>query len=92
TVRHNRVREHLGYEKITLKGGRCRIQLTGQDEYFKSDLFGAVLGFVQANSKTCRLKDTVGRPTLTVENILSVRAALDTFSPLLITLGKPGPL
>jgi transcription-repair coupling factor (superfamily II helicase) len=75
--------EQLGFEKVTLKGARMRATFVAHDDYFKSEIFGRILGFVQSNSRKCRLKDQIGRPTLTVEDITSVETALRLLQPLL---------
>lgn len=82
TVRLRWCCERLGFEKVSLKNSRMRATFVTRDEYFKSEIFGLVLGLVQANSKRCRLKDQVGRPTLFIEDISSVETALRLLSPL----------
>jgi transcription-repair coupling factor (superfamily II helicase) len=82
TVRLRWVCEQLGFEKISLKNGRMRATFVTHDAYFKSPMFGKVISFVQANSKKCRLKDQTGRPTLLIEPIDSVQAALILLKPL----------
>jgi transcription-repair coupling factor (superfamily II helicase) len=83
TVRLRWIGERLGFEKISLKAGRVRATFIGSnDQYFKSDVFGGILSFVQKHSRQCRLKDQVGRPTLFIENITSVEGALKILSPL----------
>ena len=82
TVRLRWLCEQLGFEKISLKNGRMRATFVSRDEYFKSPTFGKVISFVQANSKKCRLKDQVGRPTLLIEPIDSIEAALNLLKPL----------
>lgn len=77
SVRLRWLGEQLGFEKISLKNEKLRGQfVTGKDAYFKSDLFGRILTFVQAHPKLCRLKDTQGKLLLTIENIQSVEDAL----------------
>lgn len=83
TVRLRWIGEQLGFEKISLKGGRCRAQFTSQDDYFKSEVFGAVISYVQSHPKNCRLRDSVGRPTLTIENVQTVEDALSSFSQMM---------
>ena len=74
--------ESLGFEKVVLKGGRMRATFVDRDEYFKSGVFGRVLSFVQSYPRRCRLKDQTGRPTLTIDEITSVDAALQLLAPL----------
>ncbi len=86
TVRLRWVGEQVGFEKISLKNGRLRANFISSNEvYFKSEVFGRVLTFVQTHSKQCRLKDQTGRPTLFIENILSVETALKMLGPLMST-------
>jgi transcription-repair coupling factor (superfamily II helicase) len=75
--------EVLGLEKINLKSDKLKAYfMTGKDEYFKSDVFGKILTFVQTHSKQCRLKDVAGKLILTIEDISSVNAALEILQPL----------
>jgi len=75
--------EELGFEKINLKSDKLKAYfITGKDEYFKSDVFGKILAFVQSHSRKCRLKDVAGKPILTIEDITSVDAALEILQPL----------
>ena len=59
-----------------------RATFVDRDEYFKSGVFGRVLSFVQSYPRRCRLKDQTGRPTLTIDEITSVDAALQLLAPL----------
>lgn len=75
--------EELGFEKINLKSDKLKAYfITGKEEYFKSEVFGKILAFVQAHSKRCRLKDISGKLILTIENLRSVDAALEILQPL----------
>ncbi len=83
TVQLRWVGEELGFEKINLKADKLKAYfISDRDEYFKSDVFGKILAFVQSHSKQCRLKDVAGKPILTVEDITSVDAALELLKPL----------
>ena len=87
TVRLRWVGEHLGFEKVSLKTNRFRgTFVSNNDAYFKSDIFGGILAFVQSHSKQCRLKDQTGKPSLLIENISSVEGALRILGPL---MGSP---
>lgn len=87
TVRLRWICERLGFEKVVLKNGRMRATFVGRDEYFKSETFGRVLAFIQRHPKQCRLKDQVGQPMITVEDISSVDSALQLLSPLDVVPG-----
>ena len=77
SVRLRWMGEELGLEKISLKNDNLRAYfVSGKDEYFKSDVFGKILTFVQIHSKQCRMKDTAGKLILTISNITSVEAAI----------------
>jgi transcription-repair coupling factor (superfamily II helicase) len=83
SVRLRWIGEKLGFERIGLKNEKFKGQfVSGKDEYFKSEIFGKVLSFVQANSKRCRMKDTNGKLVLTIDKIGSVEDALKTLEVL----------
>ncbi len=79
--------ERLGFEKVSLKNGKLRATFIDQDEYFRSGVFGRILAFVQSRPKQCRLKDQVGKPTLTIEEIANVESALRLVEPLAQQVG-----
>ncbi len=83
SVRLRWLGEKLGFEKISLKNGKMRLQfIADNEEYFKSMLFGKILSFVQQHSKTSRMKDTAGKLTLTIESVGSVDNAVNLLAPL----------
>ncbi len=83
TVRLRWMGEELGFEKISLKNDKLRgYFVSGKDDYFKSDVFGRILAFVQTHPKKCRVKETGGKPILTVEDITNVEAAIEVLSPI----------
>ncbi|MBI1770035.1 MAG: transcription-repair coupling factor [Bacteroidetes bacterium] len=83
SVRLRWLGEKLGFEKISLKNGKMRMQfIADNEEYFKSELFGKILAFVQQFSKTSRMKDTAGKLTLTIENVSTVNGAVNLLRPL----------
>ena len=75
--------EELGFEKINLKSDKLKAYfISGKEAYFKSEVFGRILAFVQAHSRRCRLKDISGKLILTIEDLQSVNAALEILQPL----------
>lgn len=86
TVRLRWCCERLGFEKVVMKGGRLRATFVGRDDYFRSPVFGRVLSFVQSHAKRCRLKDQIGKPMLSIEEISSVDEALRLLSPLTVEI------
>jgi transcription-repair coupling factor (superfamily II helicase) len=83
SVRLRWIGESLGFEKISLKNEKLRgYFVSGNDAYFKSEIFGKVLAFVKGHSKRCRLKETGSKLMLTVESITSVQNAIEILGPL----------
>ena len=83
SVRLRWMGEKLGFEKISLKGGRLRgYFITTNDSYFSSEIFGKILTIIQKN-KNCKLKDSLGKAMLIVQEIGSVNKAIDMFSALM---------
>jgi transcription-repair coupling factor (superfamily II helicase) len=79
TVRMRWMAEALGFEKLTIKnsGMRCQFVPGSNEAYFKSDIFGKILSFVQAHPKRCRLKETQNKLLLIVDKISGINAAKD---------------
>jgi transcription-repair coupling factor (superfamily II helicase) len=83
TVRLRWLGEQLGFEKLSLKNEKLRAYFfSGKEEYFKSDVFGKILVFVQKNSKKCRMKDVSKKLILTIEEINSVNQAIEMLSAM----------
>jgi transcription-repair coupling factor (superfamily II helicase) len=83
SVRLRWIGEKVGFERISLKNEKFKGQfVSGKDEYFKSEIFGKVLGFVQSNSKRCRMRDTNNKLILTIDKIASVEDALSLLGQL----------
>jgi transcription-repair coupling factor (superfamily II helicase) len=68
--------EKAGFEKVTLKNETLRAYFISDDQYFKSEVFGKVLQFAQANPKKCRLKEINNRPILIINDVESIEAAI----------------
>ncbi len=69
--------EQLGFEKLVLKNGVMKAYFVpGENEsYYKSEVFGTILTYVQNNSKTCNLKEQSKKLILFVDTINSVEKA-----------------
>lgn len=88
TVRLRWLGEKLGFEKLSVKSEKLKATfISGNDEYFKSEIFGSILRFVQLHPKRCRMKESGTKLTLTLDNILSVEAAIQS----LIEMGPYNP-
>jgi transcription-repair coupling factor (superfamily II helicase) len=88
SVRLRWIGEELGFEKISLKGGRMRgYFVTSNDSYFNSVVFGKILTFTQQNKKS-RLKDSGGKAMLIIEDIESVSTAINLLTPMMSQSAK----
>jgi len=85
TVRLRWMAEELGFEKLSLKNEKMKCYFVSADneEYFKSEIFGNILGYVQSRPKKCRLKELKSKLLLVVDEVLSVSEAKDVLSAIL---------
>ncbi len=69
--------EKLGFEKLILKNGVMKgYFVPGENEsYYKSEVFGTILTYVQTHSKHCSLKEQQKKLILFVDNINTVEKA-----------------
>ena len=82
--------ERLGFEKLSLKGGKLRAYfVTNNDQYFNSDTFGLILTFVKAHSRQCKMRESAGKAMLLIENISSVDAAIELLHSMTHQTAKP---
>lgn len=72
----------LGFEKLILKDGTLRGYFISKpdSEFYQSDTFGAILDFVQHNSKLCVLKEVGQKLMLKFEDVKSIEKAIDMLS------------
>lgn len=83
SVRLRWIGESLGFEKMSLKSGKMRgYFVVGNQDYFKSEVFGKVLSFVQGHARRCRLKESGSKLILTVDAIPTVESAIEILGPL----------
>ncbi len=66
--------EKSGIEKLTVKNSVLKAYLLSSDNsaYYNSAVFGNILKYVQANPRTCKIKDGKTRVILIVENMNTV--------------------
>ncbi|MEL7004196.1 MAG: transcription-repair coupling factor, partial [Bacteroidota bacterium] len=85
TVRLRWVAEKLGFEKLSLKSEKLRCYFVSSDKeaYFKSEIFGSILTFVQGNPKKCRLKENKDKLILYIDNVQAVNQAKEILSQML---------
>ncbi len=78
TVRLRWLGEKLGFEKLSLKNERLRAYFTSnKDSYFKSEVFGKILAYIQLNPRQCKIKDQAGKAMMVIENIKHVDQAIE---------------
>lgn len=83
TVRLRWLGEKLGFEKLVLKNDRLRAFFTSTNEnYFRSEIFGQILQFVQTHSKRCKMRDQAGKALLIIEETPSVDSAIDLLTQM----------
>ncbi|MEM7297288.1 MAG: transcription-repair coupling factor, partial [Bacteroidota bacterium] len=67
----------IGFEKVTIKGGkmRCYISDKRSQEYFQSERFGNVLTFIKNNPKGSRMKEVKNKLLISVDEVDSIESA-----------------
>ncbi|MEP2773618.1 MAG: transcription-repair coupling factor [Fulvivirga sp.] len=84
TVRLRWMAEKLGFEKVSLKNEKmkCYFVTSDNEAYFKSEIFGGILAFVQTHPRKCRLKELKNKLLLVVDEVLSVAEAKTVMTQL----------
>jgi transcription-repair coupling factor (superfamily II helicase) len=82
SVRLQQIAAALGFEKISLKMGKCIGTWTSDGAYFQSDTFMNMMQILHKNPKT-RIDEKNGKARLVVQDISTLKQALDLFSALL---------
>jgi transcription-repair coupling factor (superfamily II helicase) len=94
TIRLRRMAMEIGLEKILLKNKKMiGFFIPNQaSPYYQSEIFSAVLKFVQQNHRTAKMKEAPNKLTLTFENILSIKDAMTALATILPPeLRSPAP-
>ena len=83
-VRLRMLGKSLGVEKITLRQRRMRLQFVSQDDspFYSSSLFGRIIEFCAVNVMRCQLKEVGGTRSLTIQEVVSVEAAIKLLEAL----------
>ncbi len=70
--------EKLGFEKITIKGGkmRCNFISNQENRFFKSDKFGQILKYIQDNPQRCTLKQVKEKLSIGFEYVKGIDEAM----------------
>jgi transcription-repair coupling factor (superfamily II helicase) len=74
TIRLRRLAKTMAVEKLILRDGKmtCNFVADTQSPFYQSDLFGKVIKYVQNNPRTCLLKESKDKLTLTFSNISTI--------------------
>lgn len=85
TIRLRWLAMEIGLEKLLLKNNRMVAYFIPKQDspYYQSETFTKVLKYVQQNMRSCKMKETNGKLTLSFENIRSIDAALEALKPIL---------
>jgi transcription-repair coupling factor (superfamily II helicase) len=83
-VRLRRKAMKLGFEKLTLKNNRMIAYFLNkqQSDYFASPMFQGALLYVQKFALRCVLKEQNNKLYLSIDDVTSVRSAMDVFSEI----------
>jgi transcription-repair coupling factor (superfamily II helicase) len=83
SVRLRWLGEKLGFEKLALKGEKLRAYfVSNKDSYFSSDIFGAILSYVQKHPRNCKMRDSAGKAMLLIDSIPTVDAAIELLTQM----------
>ncbi len=84
TIRLRRTGRKMGFEKITLRNGIMTATFISNKEspFYQSDIFSAVLNFIQVYQKTVRMKEVNDKLSLTFRDINNVSSAIQALVPL----------
>lgn len=84
SVRLRWVAQNLGFEKLILKNDTLKGYFISpeKEEYYKSDVFGKILTYVQLHPKRCKMKDYKGKLILTISDIKNVVDAKEFLSSI----------
>lgn len=77
TVRLRWLAEKLGFEKLMLKNEvmKCYFVPSSKESYYKSEIFGQVLRFIQTQPKFCKIKEVKNRLILSISGVKSIQKA-----------------
>ncbi len=75
----------IGLEKLSIKSSKMRCYFyNDDDEYFKSEKFSRVLGYIQKNPKKSQLKEVKNKLMLIINEVISIEEAIKCLSEMAI--------
>ncbi|MBR0073733.1 MAG: transcription-repair coupling factor, partial [Bacteroidales bacterium] len=74
TIRLRRLAKTLAVEKLILRDGKmtCNFVADTKSPFYQSEQFGRVIRYVQNNPRTCHMKETKDRLTLSFDNVTTI--------------------
>ncbi len=84
-VRLRWLAQQAGFEKLVLKSGKLKGYFVPQtnETYYKSEIFGKVLAYMQAHPKRCKMKEVKEKLLLTIEDVQEVNIAKGLISAMI---------
>ncbi len=85
SVRLRWLAQQAGFEKLVLKSGKLKGYFVPQtnETYYKSEIFGKVLAYMQAHPKRCKMKEVKEKLLLTIEDVQEVNIAKGLISAMI---------
>ena len=82
TVRLRWMAEQLGFEKMTIKNETLRAYFLPSDNeaYYKSEVFGNILQYVQLHPRRCKMKEHKNRLILSISEVIDIKEAKKVLS------------
>ena len=79
TIRLRRLAKAIGMEKLILKNQLMTGHFLSNEAspYYQSEVFTAVLKYVQSHTQSCRMKEGSGKLTITFQKVNSIKDALN---------------
>ncbi len=84
TIKLRRLSKEIGIEKVVLKQQKmiCYFVTDPENPFYKSECFAKVIRYVQQNPKTCHLKESQKRLSLTFNAIQTIVSAISKLEQL----------
>ena len=77
--------QQAGFEKLLLKDEKLKGYFVPQEneKYYKSEVFGKILVYVQKHSKRCKMKEVKQKLLLTIEDVQEIKTAKRLISEMI---------
>ena len=77
--------KEIGFHKIVLKQEKmiCYFPAGNQADYFESERFTKVLGYIQSNPRNCKMSEKNNKLRLIYSEMMSISKAIESLKPIL---------